>query len=88
MFFTALKRSCGKVMFIQVSVILFTGGCLVLGVPGPRGCLVPGGQGSGPRGVSGRGGAWWRPPRTATTADGTHPTGMHSCPILFFIHHA
>ena len=26
------------------------------------------------------GGAWWRhPPRTATTAGGTHPTGMHSC---------
>ena len=23
--------------------------------------------------------AWWRPPRTATAAGGTHPTGMHSC---------
>ena len=62
--------SCGKVMFLQVSVILFTGGgCLV-----PRGCLVPGVAlswgGSGPvggacsqgdawfRGVPGRGGAW------------------------------
>ena len=21
----------------------------------------------------------WRPPRTATAAGGTHPTGMHSC---------
>ena len=26
-FITARKRSCGKVMFLQVSVILFTGGC-------------------------------------------------------------
>ena len=27
------------------------------------------------------GGAWWipPPPRMATAADGTHPTGMHSC---------
>ena len=25
------------------------------------------------------GGAWWRPPPTATAASGTHPTGMHSC---------
>ena len=38
----------GKVMFLQVSVILFTGGCLV---PGGV-CLVPG-EGAGPRG-----GAW------------------------------
>ena len=43
-------------MFLQVCVILFTGG-----VPGLRG--VPGGD----------------PPRTATAAGGTHPTGMHSC---------
>ena len=48
-------------------------------MPGPRrgswsggGCLVPGR--SAPRG-----GAWWRPPGTATAAGGTHPTGMHSC---------
>ena len=34
--FTARKRSCGKVMFLQVSVILFTGG----GGSGPGG--VPG----------------------------------------------
>ena len=39
------------------------------GVPGPR------------RGFLVLGGAWWRlpPPRTATAAGGTHPTGMHSC---------
>ena len=42
-----------------------------------RGCVVPGG-------VPGPGGAWWRtPPRTATAAGGTHPTGMHSCYINF-----
>ena len=37
------QRSWGKVMFLHVSVILFTGGCLVQGeglVPG--GCLVQG----------------------------------------------
>ena len=56
----------GKVIFLHLSVILFTGGCLVLGgawsrgVPGSWGCLVrgclvrgvPGPGGSGP------GGAW------------------------------
>ena len=49
-----LQRSCGKVMFSQVSVILFTGG-------GMRG-----------RGVCMAG-------EMVTAADGTHPTGMHSC---------
>ena len=29
-FITARKRSCGKVMFLQVCVILFTGGACVL----------------------------------------------------------
>ena len=57
-------------MFLQVSVILFTGG----EVPAPRG-------GSGPGGVP----APWsegclvETPRTATAAGRTHPTGMHSC---------
>ena len=41
-----------------------------------------------------QGGAWWRPPGTATAAGGKHPTGMHSCyhidftrgvDILFFV---
>ena len=44
-----------------------------------RGGLVPGG------GWSLGEGAWWRPPRTATAAGGTHPTGMHSCLSLYFI---
>ena len=42
------QRRCGKVMFSQASVILFTGGGEVC-------------------------------PEMATAADGTHPTGMHSC---------
>ena len=66
-------------MFLQVSVILFTGGCLVRGVPGPGGCLVWGclvseGCEWSRRGEClvlagmpgpGEGGAWWRPPWTA-----------------------
>ena len=35
------QRSWGKVMFLHVSVILSTGGCLLLGGSGPKG--VPGG---------------------------------------------
>ena len=53
-----------------------------VGMPGPGG-PAPRGVCSGgvwSRGVcSGGEGAWWRPPRTATAAGGTHPTGMHSC---------
>ena len=36
------------------------------------GCLLRGGLWS-------QGGAWWRPPRTATATGSMHPTGMHSC---------
>ena len=69
---------------------VFTGVCLSTG-----GCLVPGGAWSWVVSalgglVPGRGGAWsgaWYPGmhrgsppgETATAADGTHPTGMHSC---------
>ena len=53
-------------MFLQVSVILFTGGCLLQG-----GCLLPG--------VSALGVPGGDPPWTATAAGDTHPTGMHSC---------
>ena len=76
--FTARKRSCGKVMFLRVSMILFTIQVCSRGVPGPGGCLVPGGSawswggclvlgGSAPGGTWSRGcllqgGAWWRPP--------------------------
>ena len=35
------------------------------------------------------GGAWWRPPKTATAAGSTHPTGMHSCYLLMLhLNHA
>ena len=46
-------------------------GGLVWGGLVPGGCLVPG--------VSGPGGVLLETPQTATTAGGTHPTGMHSC---------
>ena len=66
-------------MFLHVSVILFTGrggaipACIAGGIPAclaARGCLLGGGVACGdpsPR------------KQTATVADGTHPTGMHSC---------
>ena len=55
---------------------LVPGGCLVRGgVPGPGGCLVRGVP--GPGGVSGG-----DPPRTATAAGSTHPTGMYPCSII------
>ena len=43
------------------------GGCLLWGVPAPGGCLL------------GEGGVETPPKQAATVADGTHPTGMHSC---------
>ena len=69
------NSSCGKVMFSQASVILSTGGCLAdtpLGRQAP-----PPGQTSPPPGrhPPGR----HLPQETANAADGTHPTGMHSC---------
>ena len=86
------QRSCGKVMFSQASVILLTGkGCVednppeqtppqadtplgrhtaLPGHPLPGACYdippCPVCAGINP------------PPPTATAADGTHPTGMHS----------
>ena len=54
-------RSCGKVMFLHLSVILSRGGvCLSACWDTPPGQTPP-------------------PQQTATAADGTHPTGMHSC---------
>ena len=89
--FTARKRSLGQGNMFK-GVCLSTGGCLLLGGAWSggcllRGCLVWGAWSSGgwARGVWFRGvpapdgGAWWRPPRMATAADGTHPAGMHSC---------
>ena len=110
---TVRKRSCEKVMFLQLSVILFTGGCLPgythtpcpvhAGIHTPpcpvhagihthplpsacwdththplpsacwdthTPCPVHAGIHTSPRQI---------PPKMATAADGTHPTGMHSC---------
>ena len=76
------QRSWGKVIFSQASVILSTGSglrgvCLVPGVWSWGGCLL-GGGGLVP------GGLVETTPGTATAADGTHPTGMHSC-LNFFL---
>ena len=50
-------------------------------VHGGEGCLVPGGLLRG----GGGGLPGGDPPRTATAAGGTHPTGMHSCYQYFSI---
>ena len=87
---TARKRSCGRWLWFCSQG---GGGCLVRGVPASGGrCPVLGGACSrgvwsrgvcsGGGGVWSLGGAWWRPPRTATAAGGTHPTGMHSCYVM------
>ena len=54
---------------------LLLGGCLVLGYLVWGVCLVQGG--AWPRGERVPGGD--PSPGTATAADGTHPTGMHTC---------
>ena len=58
---------------------LVLGGCLVLGGAWCQGGLEPGG--SGPGWVVSQDALRQTPPReTASAVDGTHPTGMHSCP--------
>ena len=80
-------------MFLHLSVILFTwGGDLPLGLGGVclwfQGCTPQGRhptrQTHTPPGQTPRLGTTLPPadtptPETATAADGTHPTGMHSC---------
>ena len=57
------------------------GGCLV-----PGGCLLRGGAWSGGRvGIPACTEADTPPGETATAADGTHPTGMHSCLVFSMI---
>ena len=74
-FIITVRNEVAKVMFLHVSVILSTGGCLVLGGLLPGGCLV---LGVGVPGIPACTEA--DPPgETATAAHGTHPTGMHSC---------
>ena len=89
-----LQRSCGKVMFSQASVILFTGG-----VSGrhPPGQTPPGRHSLGrhtPVQTPPVQASSWAdiPPgrhpsqQAATAADGTHPIGMHSCFKCFWNH--
>ena len=84
---TVLNVSCGKVMFSQASVCLWKGG-----VHGKGGACVAKGGHAWWKGVCiSRGHTWqggmhgreWQgacvAEETATAADGTHPTGMHSC---------
>ena len=78
------QRSCGKVMFSQASVILFTGGVSALG------CVwqTPPPQADAPHQADTPlpGACWGTPPLVATAADGTHPTGMHSCSSKYILH--
>ena len=92
------NSSCGKVMFLHLSVILFMGwGCLGRHLPSadtPQADSPPP-EHTTPRQTH----PPWHPPgrhppgrhllpETATAADGKHPTGMHSCLkyfIIFFI---
>ena len=73
-------------MFLHQSVILFTGGCL----PPPRADTHPLGRHPAPLGQT-------QPPWADTPpaqcmlghrqqAGGTHPTGMQSCPKIYFYH--
>ena len=57
------------------------GGAWSGGVPAPRGVSARGGSLVG--GVPALGGVWWRPPPMAIAVGGMHPTGMHSCLIIF-----
>ena len=70
---TAHKRSCGKVMFSEV--LSFHGGDPSLA---GGAILTWGGSAILSRGDSVRGGAV-KEPHVGQQADGTHPTGMHSC---------
>ena len=82
--FITLTRSCGKVMFLHPSVILFTGvslsrGCLCPGgCLSPGGCLCPGGSLSG-------GLCPWGLCLGVSIQGGTHPTGMLCCFIHMYI---
>ena len=82
-FYYRPQRSCGKVMILHLSVILYTvgGGCIpaCTWANTPPGQTPP--QGRPPRKTPPQAAPPWAdtPQQTATVADGTHPTGMHSC---------
>ena len=78
--FTARKRSCGKVMFLQLSVILFTGEGGVFQHAIGKAVYTPLAR-------QPRQGRHPPPPKTATAMGSTHPTAMHSCYLNYDFHH-
>ena len=84
LFITGRNEVVAKVMFLHVCVILFTGGVSGQGEP-PRAGRPPGqgdppGQGEPPPGPDPPG---KQTPAYGLRAAGMHPTGMHSCYIVF-----
>ena len=75
---TIQGQSCGKVMFLHLSVShsVHRGGVCVWADTPPHPRQTPVSH-SVHRGVSGQ-----TLPETATAADGTYPSGMHSCFLL------
>ena len=71
--FTARKRSCGKVMFLHLSISysVHGGGGSLYDVTSLSDRDTPLGR-HPPEQTTPH-------PETATAADGTYPTGMHSC---------
>ena len=72
--FTGRNEVLAKVIFLHLSVILSTGGgglpqCMLGCPPPPAGRAPPGRQ---------------TPPGYGHWSAGTHPTGMHSCIIMYF----
>ena len=79
-FISARKRSCGKVMFLHLSVILFMGGILCPGGVSVWQVSVRVEGESLSKGWSlSRGVSVMETPPYSGRAGGTHPTGMHSC---------
>ena len=78
-----LQRSCGKVMFLHQSVILFRG-ILFWQTPPPPADIPsvdthPLGRHPPGRLTPGQTPPGRHPPEMATAEDSMHPTGMHSC---------
>ena len=82
--FTARKRSLGKVMFLHMSVILFTGGMCIPACTG-YGVSASGSRGCTPLGRHPQADHPGQPPpdrhplEMTTEGGGMHPNGMHSC---------
>ena len=83
-FLVNIHNEVAKVMFLQACLSTGGGACSRGG-----GCLLLGGGVSAPEGVCSRGGGVCSalrqasPGEMAIAADGMHPTGMHSCLVLF-----